>query len=719
MMDRWLEMDLTWFDPTQALEPQLETLVGRVAPLVVDTADDYGIFFNVGWLIDLITEWTGNPQQGIPTRSRRTAKWAARSYDDLRGFFAQLRQVATRHRLPRLKIGVVFVHWGHVVWPPELKIYDFDSDWYDRHPELYAPPSSHIGMPELHAIKRLNADTYPYATLPNGLPQDTYFPDFFGAQWGSVSAFLGLDMLMLRDGFTGPMVYNRAAAFGTSAPADPAAVAAFSQGVRDIYKAVKGAAPDRLVFGYSSAVSPVADWRVNCVDFEALVADGYIDAWVEQTWGGAWQDWWHQLWKGWTFQTANLLTRGAMVAAANQQREKPCKFYNLIETWDGWEPWDTLHQVPHKLRWAIWAFSHAAVLAPGGAKVPDGSYISWMNNGQMELLSAADVAYIASHLDRAQASAQALEKVYGTTLVYNRAAMVWLSENHPDWNASEWLDDQAGMLMKWGVPALSITRAEWLDAIPNTDMLMLQTPAHLGATSLKALEDFENPVLVAGRADMIDTALQTRLGIRAGDQVLPGEFYVCEAEAADAPPYDRPYIPPHTPITTQNDRVDVLYQSAHTPLFTQSRRWFYWQPPDWSEPFNVFLPKYQLGSTYPHYLVAQMLHAAAYDAGLSYVDVAERPQTIAFHLWRSGGMVYVLLGNLETGELGDSRTARTVSLNLSRQQLGLGMGGYRLQRVDLPEEESADLDASDAEWLYGEVLLPPEQAAVYQIVAHP
>ena len=706
--DRWLEMDLTWFDPTQDLDAQIDHLWSRIAPLLHGVTGDYGLFLNVGWLIDLVTEWTGDPHQPIPTRSRRTALWAQRTYGDLADAVARLRAGALRHGLDRIRIGVLFVGWAHVVWPPELKIYDFDSAWYARHPELYAPPKSIINMPDLHPINRLHMDEYPYATFPHGLAEDTYFPEFFGMQWGHLSDFLKLDVLLLRDALTGPMIYTRNGPYGTRALADPQVVASFSQSVRDLYRHVKTAAPDRLVFGYSSAISPVADWRVGCVDFEALVADEYIDGWIEQTWGGAWQDWWHQLWKGWTFQAANLLTRGTMIARANRLRSTPCRFYNLIETWDGWEPWDTLHQVPHKLRWAMWAFSHAAVVTPDGPRVPDGCYISWMNNGAMDLLSADDVTYINTHLNRAQASAANLEAVYGTTLVFNRAIMEWLSQHHPDWNASEWIDDQAALLMKC---------ADWLDrlpALPNS--LLVQTAGLLSETARAVLLKHPQPVLFTGRADLLDAGIRQRLGIGVTEELLDPGFYVCTGTTDDTPPADRPYLPPHAAITP-DESTTVHYQSQHTPLLTGRQGWLYWQPPDWSEPFNPFVPKYQLGSTFPHFLAARLLTEAA--AGLSHVVFTDRARTITFHLWRSAGLVHILLGNLETGEFGDARTPRAVTLHLSRAQLELGPGQYHLRRIDA---DAADADAdfapdrADAAWLVYSVVLPPEQSAVYVLV---
>ena len=71
--DRWLEMDLTWFDPARPFGPQLDVLFERMASLLAPVRGRRGIFFNLGWLVDLVTEWTGDLDQRIPTRSRRTS----------------------------------------------------------------------------------------------------------------------------------------------------------------------------------------------------------------------------------------------------------------------------------------------------------------------------------------------------------------------------------------------------------------------------------------------------------------------------------------------------------------------------------------------------------------------------------------------------------------------------------------------------------------------
>jgi hypothetical protein len=684
--DRWIEMDLQWFQPDR-LDEQIVALLDRLGPLYQPAAGWRGLIFNVGWLIDLVTEWTGRVDQPLPLHSRRTAGWLGQTYDDLRAFVARLKQQAARSGLADLKVGVLFVNWGHVVWPPDIKIYDFDSDWYDRHPEVYGPAHSFIGMPELHPGRALRADSYPYAVHPNGVSEGTPFVDLFAAQWGSASRFLGLDALVLRDGFMGPMIYTRTGPFGQTAPPDPAEVRRWTDDVRRLFRSVKDANPDAIVMGYSSAVSAVADWRVGCVDFESIVADGAIDAWIDQTWGGAWQDWWHQEWKGWTFQLAYLLLHGAMVRAANRRRKTACRHYCLIETWDAWEPWDTLHQVPGKLRWAMWAFSHAAVVAgTGSPRIPDGSYISWANNRHGELLSEADVAFVGSNLDAAQASAARLERVYGPAAVYHRPAMEWLSAEHPDWNVSEWIDEHIGFLMKWGLPILSASRSEWIAAGDprQVESLVLQTPGNLSGESRQALLDLmrDKPALIIGRADVIDPAVLRAAGARVeGDLQPKGYMRAAPAPAPlqrDLPAFNVLHLPIHQPIAAEGE---TLFRAETTPTLVRRGHASYWQPPDWSEPSNQFLPRYQVGSLASHALAARALGDACAQAGHSRAAGVPFAQPVAFHLWRSAGRAFVLLGNLETGLTGDARTERRVNLILDRRQLELATGEYVLREA--------------------------------------
>jgi hypothetical protein len=707
-------MDLTWFDPAEPFGPQLDRLFERIAPLLRDVTGRRGIFFNLGWLIDLVTEWTGDGRQLIPTRSRRTAGWAAVSYQRLAEFVDEYRLAGARHGLDQLGCGILFVEWAHVVWPPELKIYDFESDWYARHPEIYAEHRSFIGMPDLHPVNILHADDYPYASAPGGIAEGTSFAELFGAQWASFADAVGFDAILLRDGFCGPMIYTRNGPYGTVAPDDPEIGARFSDAVRDLFRAVKQASPDRFVVGYSSAISPVADWRVGCVDFEALVADGHLDGWIEQTWGGAWQDWWHQLWKGWTFQAANLLTRAAMITRANEQRAQPCALYHLVETWDGWEHWDTLHQVPGKLTWGAWAFAHASALTSDGPRPSDGAYVSWLNNGDMQLLSTADIEFVGRLLDRTEASAAALERVHGPAIVYDRAAMQRLATTTPADNIGEWIDDQAALVMKWGVPVLACTRSEWLDGVDADRPLISQPPVPDGDHQRL----LRSPALaVFGRADAIDPVVAAELGITATEDGIGADFWVCQGDRADVPPHDRPFLPAHVAVDVADD-VHVHYQSARSALITVRGSRLWWQPTDWSEPFNQFLPKYQIGSTYPAYRVATLLHELLSSTGHAHIADPARPQPVAFHAWRSGGVDHVLLGNLETGEFGDSRTPRQVTLRLPVDQLALGSDAHRLELVDGHGAPAVALIAcrENAGLLEATVELEPESAAVYRLI---
>jgi hypothetical protein len=254
------------------------------------------------------------------------------------------------------------------------------------------------------------------------------------------------------------------------------------------------------------------------------------------------------------------------------------------------------------------------------------------------------------------------------------------------------------------------------DLATKPDSLLIQVAGQLGDATRETLLHYPGPVLATGRADLLDEDIREQCGIRTTGEQRPAGFYVCAGGAEDTPAYDRPYLPPHAAIRAEQGTT-VHYQARQTPLITEKGRWLYWQPPDWSEPFNPFVPKYQLGSAYPHFLAARLLNDAARDAGLSHVVSADRARTIAFHLWRSDAKVYVLLGNLETGEFGDSRTPRAVTLVLSRRQLQLTGGAYHLKRID---DDQIDDDRTtiapnrwDDGWLVYTLTVPPEGSAVF------
>jgi hypothetical protein len=358
--DRWIEMDLFFFKE-KPFRTEARALLERLAPLYREVEGDHGIMLCCAWLCDLVTEWNGAPGQTLPFRSPTMAAWAGYSYEDLQTLIHVIKDEAAQAGFPHFKVGVMMVGWGKFDWG-EGGGYDLQSGWYDRHPELYFTDF----WKNLDYRKRLKADTHPYASQPQGITEGMSFATFFSGQWALLSRFLGINAVHFRDGFLGPAIYEMVGPFGEKGPRNPADYDAWSRELVAFFTAAKAANPACLVMAYSSARSAVGEYRVGCFDLEALVASGGIDVWIDQTWAGAWQDWWTHEFRGWTFQLANVIAHHAMVVAGNRRRATPCRHYHLIETWDAWEPWDTLHQTPMKLRWGMWAFSHAAVATSEG-----------------------------------------------------------------------------------------------------------------------------------------------------------------------------------------------------------------------------------------------------------------------------------------------------------------------------------------------------------------
>ena len=275
-----------------------------------------------------------------------------------------------------------------------------------------------------------------------------------------------------------PIPYQRAGPHGVVEPS-PDAIRRHTQDTSNFVREVKVANPHALVMMYSNAASALGDWRSNGIDVEQIARDGYLDVWVDQTWAGAWNEvgvrhnsFWNNPTLGWTYQLAYMLMHSATLSGTK------VKHYPLIETFDAWESWDVLHTVPERLRWGIWAYSHASVNTPTGIKVPDGSYISWANQGK-RLLSGEDVAFLNTNISQAVIDAHNMTRVYGPTLVYARSSSKWQAEHaQPNHDVKEWLDEQAGSVIKWPVPVLSATRIEWLPRVAS-DMFILGASSHL------------------------------------------------------------------------------------------------------------------------------------------------------------------------------------------------------------------------------------------------
>lgn len=549
--DRWLEIDLYWFDKND-IQSSVNQFWQRFHPLFKGVAGWRGVILNVGWLTDYVTDWRGNPDDTIPivkgmtqedwfsvrghltgTLANKYKQWTQRfakpanaqrkayvdwTYKDLKILTSTLRETAKeKYNFDNIKVGSFVLAWKYIYGSKA-------SGWSLRHPEAFSSfAMQNESNSTLDATALLKADICHYGAFPNGTQAGLPVAEFFGKQWGDFSKTIGLDVIVLRDGMLGTGVYRRFGPFGKTLSADTAQNEKMIRALSDLVRVTKQSNPKALVIGYSSAASAVADFRTNAFDLEATAKEGYLDAFIDQTWAGAWNEvgiryggdnFWNMPYLGWTYQLAYMLIHGAVLT------DTKTRHYQLTETFDAWESWDVIHTAPQRLRWGIWAYSHAAVKTPSGLKMPDGAYISWANQGT-RLLSDSDVVFLADELDSAYNDAANIKDVFGPTLVYNRAALTWQNEHAPDKSIKEWIDEYAGSLMKWGLPILSATRIEYLDKI-KTDLPILQTPVHLNNDQknyiIKQMDGSKPFFIIGSPTGGIDRDIANEGGLLSNDE---------------------------------------------------------------------------------------------------------------------------------------------------------------------------------------------------------
>lgn len=690
--DRWLEIDLYWFERDD-IEGSVRTFWERFAPLMADVDGWRGIIVNAGWLVDHVMAWNGDLATRIPfpqglvkdkfftdtspllgTQEERKQQWRERfesradhdgeSYPDWTyGEFARV--AAALRSIGDVEFGIAGVRVGTFVigWN---SIYHCDfSPWSQRHPEAFFKGPWVDQLLNVPAL--LSADETPYAAYPNGIAEGTPLTEFFGQQWGALSRDLRLDAIVLRDSMIGQGIYERVGPWGSSGPTDPADVVRWSEATADLVRQTKRAAPDALVIGYSNAASAVADWRVNCVDLETIAREGALDAWIDQTWAGAWNEvgarediFWNLPLQGWTNQLGFVLMRAAILAGT------PTRHYVLTETFDAWESWDIIHTAPSRLAWGIWAYLHAFVMTPAGLVAPRGTYISWLNQGK-RLLTESDVQFLTTHINEATIDARGATAVDGPTLVYSREAMSHMNETRPEASIKEWVDEQAGFLAKFSVPVSSATRLEWLPEV-ESDLFVLATPVNLSDQNRAAVLaeiDAGRPVVITGApGGGIDPIILERAGI-ASDGVYPAEW-VFEAERVSSRHADLPTrfaIRHHWSSSSAADGVEVVYTVHGSPALARRGSLVIWDPCDVKHRLVEYSGKWDfgrhaldestpelMGSPFGYVMAAREIGRLLAEAGHLNVRPRAWDDTMAVTSWTSAdGSRRVLVGETEEG----------------------------------------------------------------------
>lgn len=322
------------------------------------------------------------------------------------------------------------------------------------------------------------------------------------------------------------------------------------------------------------------------------------------------------------------------------------------------------------------------------------------------MIPAEDVAWLAQEINAATLDARETTDIPGATLVYSRAAMEWQSKNRPAESMKEWIDEQAGTVMKWPVPVFSVTRSEWLPQV-SCDQMVVQTPVHLPdaeeAAILGAIRR-GNPVAVFGSpAGGMSAKIAEEVGLRSSD-AKPGALVETASVAADDA-YTRD-IPRQFVIlqyATRNQAVNgsrVLYTVAGSPALVVSkkngRRVMVWDPaeliPDFpwvDKPFVDFI-----GSPCAYVMVARVLKDFLQGTNSPHVEEIDTAQAVNVGYWKlRDGSYRMLAGNLEEGLRHDADFNRHVTVVFPSSwgqppvSVHLGQAESRLLRIEITKPQ--------------------------------
>ena len=701
--DRWLEIDLYWFD-LKDIRGSARAFWDRYEPLYAGVQGFRGVVLNVGWTVACVMDWSGDLNQRIDlpkgtgqqkwvkqtgpltgTTEERQRQWKQRfaqpvivgrrgydawTYGDLKRLASVVREEGARRGITEFNVGLLNYAWKDA--------YGEIPEWIRRHPEAFtnlqeSSPGWSSG-PYFDPAAKLHADPHPLGAWPHGILEGTPVYLAYGRQWGSLSKAIGVDAIMLRDSFGMPVPYLHWGPLGRVAPS-PESIRDANKAVAALVRETKTANPKALVMMYSNGATAIGDWRSNCFDLESIAKEGHLDIWVDQTWAGDWNEvgvreetFWNAPLNGYTYQLAYLLIHAAILA------DTKVRHYPVVECPDAWEAEDVLHTVPERLRWEIWAYAHAGVKSPQGLKLPAGSYIAMVNRGD-HLLSEQDVNFFVTNINEAVRDASRTTQIFGPTLVYSREAMQWQADHAtPNHDIKEWIDEQAGGVIKWPVPVLSATRLEWLPKV-NSDLFILQTPSHLAPRHTTYIAQWikkGHPVAIFGSpAAGIDPELE-KLGGLSSSEAGEVQLKVRQATLGSGSPALAENVPESFPtlyrltLNRASKEARVVYSVEGGPVLTLNttagKRVMMWDPPDIIRRGDEGMGGGSLrdiwgGSAGSYALAAGTLNYLLSDTGSLHARSIDLNQTMSICAWATAdGGIRLLAANLEEG-LGDDSDA--------------------------------------------------------------
>lgn len=350
--------------------------------------------------------------------------------------------------------------------------------------------------------------------------------------------------------------------------------------------------------------------------------------------------------------------------------------------------------VKRSLQYISWANSWSAVVTSksGKSEAGSGDYLY----RPIGLLTRTDIAFLAAALNTAVYSAEGLEEVFGPAMVYNRAGLEGIMETQPSTNAYEWVDEQVGVLLKYGVPILAASRLEDGVSSQRQDGYLLSVPTTATTSSamldnITALSHGDSSVLILGRGDFVHPNLLSLVGASANVSagVTPGFHGNASLNTrlpvpCDAASRQQMSLGPYAHVSVNDASVgDTFMTVPSSPsgsssvigAFATKHPSTVWaQLNDWSNSEGEDLSVADIGTLGPFQATAALVNSGQKAAVVVSGINATHPATLL--AFRSRGTAKIVLGNLETPYCSSERTPPFAYSDQCAISLANPEGGY-------------------------------------------